>query len=133
MRIEPYLSFNGNCQEAFEFYKDIFGGRIENIQIYADKKIDIPEHYRAKWQHAELQHKRFTLLGYDAAPDTPLTDGTNMQLGVDMDSAAEAESCFNKLAKGGQVHTPFQKTSWGSQYGRCTDKYGINWMINYKK
>tara|TARA_R110002050_G_scaffold98419_1_gene204611 strand:- start:358 stop:759 length:402 start_codon:yes stop_codon:yes gene_type:complete len=132
MRIEAYLAFKGNCQEAFNFYKDIFGGEIKNIETYEDKAIDIPDIYRAKWQHAELLGKNFTILGYDASPDTPLTDGTNMHLGVDMDSADEAKNTFEQLSKAGKVHTSFQKTSWGAQYGRCTDKYGINWMINYK-
>ncbi len=133
MRIEAYLAFKGNCREAFHFYKEIFGGEIKNVETYEDKEIDIPENYRTKWQHAELRGKNFTLLGYDAAPDTPLTDGTNFHLGVDMDTKEEAKSAFEKLTKSGKVHTSFQKTSWGAHYGRGTDKYGISWMINYKK
>lgn len=133
MRIEAYLAFKGQCQEAFNFYKDIFGGEIKNTETYEDKKMDIPGDYRNKWQHAELKGKNFTILGYDASPDTPLTDGTNMHLGVDMDSEEEARSAFDRLSKEGQVNTSFQKTSWGAHYGRCTDKYGIGWMINYKE
>ncbi|MAP81349.1 MAG: hypothetical protein CL526_09705 [Aequorivita sp.] len=133
MRIEAYLAFRGNCQEAFNFYQAIFGGEIKNIETYENKAIDIPENYRTKWQHAELRSNSFTILGYDASPDTPLTDGTNMHLGVDMDTAENAKSTFETLAKGGKIHTSFQKTSWGAQYGRCTDKYGINWMINFKE
>lgn len=133
MRIEAYLAYRGTCREAFHFYQEIFGGEIKNIETYENKEIDIPENYRTKWQHAELRGKNFTILGYDAAPDTPLTDGTNINLGVDMDTEAEAESVFNELSKSGKVHTSFQKTSWGAFYGRCTDKYGIGWMINYKK
>ena len=133
MRIEAYLAFKGNCQEAFNFYKGIFGGEIKNTETYEDKDIDIPGNYRSKWQHAELKGKNFTILGYDASPDTPLTDGTNMHLGVDMDTADSAKTAFDDLSKGGQVHTPFQETSWGALYGRCTDKFGISWMINYKE
>ncbi|MBT0608363.1 VOC family protein [Aequorivita echinoideorum] len=133
MRIEPYLSFRGNCQEAFSYYQDLFGGEIKNKETYEGKDVDIPESFRKKWQHAELHGKGFVILGYDAAPDTPLTDGTNMQLGVDMDSEEEAKNVFEDLSKGGKVHARFQKTSWGAHYGRCTDQYGINWMINYKK
>ena len=133
MRIEAYLAFRGSCQEAFNFYKDIFGGEIKNTETYEDKEIDIPGNYRSKWQHAEFRGKNFTILGYDAAPDTPLTDGTNIHLGVDMDSAESAESAFDQLSKGGRVHTSFQETSWGAHYGRCTDKYGISWMINFKE
>lgn len=133
MRIEAYLSFRGQCQEALNHYKEIFGGDIGNIETYENKKIDIPENYRTKWQHAELKGKNFTILGYDAAPDTPLTDGNNMHLGVDMDSEGSAKFAFTELSKGGQIHTNFQKTSWGAYYGRCTDRYGINWMVNFKE
>lgn len=133
MRIEAYLSYRGNCQQAFNFYKEIFGGEIKNTETYEDKEIDIPENYRKKWQHAELRGKNFTILGYDASPDTPLNEGSNMHLGVDMDSEEDAKNAFDELSQGGQVHTHFQKTSWGAFYGRCTDKYGIGWMINYKK
>ncbi|SRX54295.1 VOC family protein [Aequorivita sp. CIP111184] len=133
MRIEPYLSFRGNCKEAFHFYQEIFGGEIHNTETYENKEIDIPENYRKKWQHAELKNKNFILLGYDAAPDTPLSEGTTLQLGVDVDSEDEGREVFESLSKRGQVHTSFQKTSWGAHYGRCTDQYGINWMINYKK
>lgn len=133
MRIEPYLSFNGNCQEAFNFYKELFGGTIENKETYENKEIDIPENYRKKWQHAEFKGKNFVLLGYDAAPDTPLTDGTNMHLGVDLDTEEQAREIFGRLSQKGKVHTSFQKTSWGAHYGRCTDQFGINWMINFKK
>jgi PhnB protein len=56
-----------------------------------------------------------------------------MHLGVDMDTEDAAKAAFDKLSKSGQVHTNFQETSWGAKYSRCTDKYGINWMINFKK
>ncbi|WGF92023.1 VOC family protein [Aequorivita marisscotiae] len=133
MRIEANLAFSGNCREAFNFYQEIFGGEIKNTETYENNEIDIPDNYRNKWQHAELKGKNFTLLGYDASPDTPLTDGTNIHLGVDMDTENEAKEAFEKLASSGKIHTSFQKTSWGAQYGRCTDKFGIGWMINYKK
>lgn len=109
MRIEPYLSFRGNCQEAFHFYQEIFGGEIKNKETYEDKEIDIPENYRKKWQHAELKGSNFVVLGYDAAPDTPLTDGNNMQLGVDLDTEEKAREAFETLSKSGKVHTSFQK------------------------
>ncbi len=133
MRIEAYLAYKGNCQQAFNFYQNIFGGDIKNVETYEDKKIDIPDNYRSKWQHAELKSNNFTIMGYDASPDTPLNDRTNIHLGVDMDTEESAKTAFDKISAGGQVHTNFQKTSWGAHYGRCTDKFGIGWMVNYKK
>lgn len=132
MKIQSYLTFTGECQQALNFYKNIFGGTIHNRETYEDKEIDIPENYRDKLQHAELKGNGFHIMAYDAAPDTPVTNGTNVQLGVDLNDEKEAEDTFNQLSKGGKVHTPFQKTSWGALYGRCTDQFGINWMVNCK-
>lgn len=132
MKIQSYLSFKGQCQEALSFYQTIFGGEIINKQTYEDKKIDIPEHYRTKLQHAELKGKGFHIMGYDASPDTPVTDGTNIQMSADLENEEKGKELFKALGKGGKVHTEFQKTSWGAYYGRITDQYGINWMINAK-
>lgn len=82
MKIQAYLSFNGQCQQAFDFYQSLFGGEIINRQTYEDQKIDIPEQYRNKMQHAELKGKGFHIMGYDASPDTPITNGTNVQMSI---------------------------------------------------
>jgi PhnB protein len=132
MKIQSYLSFKGQCQEALDFYQSIFGGQVINRHTYEDKKMDIPEHYRTKLQHAELKGDGFHIMGYDASPDTPVTDGTNIQMSIDLDTADKAKDLFHSLSKGGKVHTEFQKTTWGAHYGRITDQYGINWMINAK-
>lgn len=133
MKIQSYLSFKGNCQEAFNFYQKIFGGEIINKETYDNKEIDIPEHYRQKLQHVELKGKGFHFMGYDAAPDTPLTTGTNIQMSIDVISKSEADEIFNALSKLGKVHTPLQDTSWDAYYGRCSDQYNIDWMINCKQ
>ncbi len=133
MKIQAYLAFKGNCQEALNFYKNIFGGEIINRQTYEGKSIDIPASYRDKLQHAELKGKGFHFMAYDAAPDTPLTSGSNMQMSIDLSSEEETEKIFNKLSASGRVHTPLQDTSWGAYYGHCSDQFDIQWMVNYKK
>lgn len=132
MQIQSYLSFKGECQNAFNYYKSIFGGEIMNRQTYENSDLDIPGHYKNKLQHAELKGKGFHIMGYDASPDTPITDGTNIQMSVDLENEEKGKSLFNELANGGKVHTPFQKIAWGAYYGRITDQFGINWMINAK-
>ncbi len=132
MKIQSYLSFNGNCQEAFNFYQKIFGGEIINKETYENKEVDIPDHYRNKLQHAELKGKGFHFMGYDASPDTPLTSGTNIQMSVDVETKSEVDEIFDALSKSGRVHTPLQETSWNAYYGRCSDQYNIDWMINCK-
>lgn len=132
MKIQAYLSFSGQCQEAFDFYKSIFGGEIINRQTYEDQKMDIPEHYRNKLQHAELKGNGFHIMGYDASPDTPITDGTNIQMSVDLGDKEKGEDFFKKITRKGKIQTEYQKTSWGAYYGRVTDQFGINWMVNAK-
>ncbi len=133
MKIQAYLSFKGQCQEALNFYQSIFGGKIENKQTYEGKEIDIPENYRKNLQHAELKGKGFHFMAYDAAPDTALTSGTTVQMSIDLDTKEEAKKVFDALSSSGRIHTPFQETSWDAYYGRCTDQYDVNWMINCAK
>jgi PhnB protein len=132
MKLQPYLSFNGNCQEAFNFYKNIFSGNLQNKETWEGKSVDIPEDYRDKIQHIELAAKGVFIMGYDATPDTPLNNGNNICLSVDLDSRKEAEDLFNSLSKGGKIHTPMQESTWDSYYGRCSDQFNIMWMINAK-
>ena len=132
MKIQAYLSFKGNCQKALDYYQSIFGGKIVNRQDYSDEKIDIPEHYRNKLQHAELKGDGFHIMAYDASPDTPITDGTNIQMSIDLENEEKAKNVFHDLANQGKIQTEFQKTNWGAHYGRVTDQFGINWMINAK-
>ncbi|MGY8913920.1 MAG: VOC family protein [Flavobacteriales bacterium] len=131
MKVQSYLAFNGNCQEALNFYGDLFNAEVENRITYEDKKIDVPSSFRQKLQHAELKGKGVHFMAYDASPDTPINHGNQVHMSVDLQDADEAESLFNELSKGGQVHHNFREREWG-HYGRCTDRFGINWMVNAK-
>ncbi len=131
MKVQSYLAFNGNCQEALNFYGDLFSAEVTNRVTYEDKKIDVPSSFRQKLQHAELKGKGVHFMAYDASPDTPINHGNQIHMSVDVQDSDEAESLFNELSKGGQVHHNFREREWG-HYGRCTDRYGINWMVNAK-
>lgn len=130
MKIQAYLTFNGNCQEALNFYGDLFDAKIQNRQTYEDQKIDIPSSYREKLQHAELKGNGVHFMAYDAAPDTPINHGNQIHMSIDSDSKNDGEQLFDKLSKGGQVHHNYREREWG-YFGRCTDKFGINWMVNF--
>ncbi len=130
--VQPYLTFRGNCQEALNFYQNCFGGQIKNKDTYEGKEIDIPGDYRNKLQHAELEGKGIHIMAYDAAPDTPLTEGNQVQLSVDLESKEETDELFEKLSAGGQVVTQLQETSWNAYYGRLRDQFGVTWMLNYQ-
>lgn len=130
MRVQAYLAFNGNCKEALDFYADLFDATIKNKQTYEDKKIDIPESYRQKLQHAELSGNGVSFMAYDAAPDTPINHGNQVHMSVDVDDKNKARELFETLASNGKVHHEFKERQWG-YFGRCTDRFGINWMVNY--
>lgn len=132
MKVQAYIAFNGNCQQALDFYGDLFNADVTNRQTYEDKKIDVPASFRKKLQHAELKGKGIHLMAYDAAPDTPINHGNQIHMSVDSQNKQEAEEVFNTLSKEGQVHHNFQEREWG-YFGRCTDKFGINWMVNATK
>lgn len=129
MKVQAYLAFDGNCQEALNFYGDLFNAQVENKITYEDKKIDVPQSFRKKLQHAELKGKGVHFMGYDASPDTSLTKGSNVHISVDLNDEGEAESIFKSLCNGGLLHEDFSEREWG-YFGRCTDKFGINWMVN---
>ncbi|HAI41677.1 MAG TPA: VOC family protein [Maribacter sp.] len=132
MKIQAYLAFNGNCQEALNFYANLFSADIKNKQTYEDKKIDVPSSYRGKLQHAELKGKGVHFMAYDASPDTPLNNGNQINMSVDVDNLDEGKQLFNDLSSGGQVHHEFRERELG-HFGRCTDRFGIGWMVNVDK
>lgn len=131
MNVQAYLAFNGNCQEALNFYSNLFDAKVVNTQSYENKEMDIPENYRQKLQHAELKGNNIHFMAYDAAPDTPINHGNQVHMSIDADSIDEAENLFSSLANEGKVHHDFKEREWG-HFGRCTDKFGINWMVNCK-
>lgn len=132
MNVQAYLAFNGNCQEALNFYSEIFNAEIKNRQTYQDRKIDVPASFRQKLQHAELKGKGLHFMAYDASPDTPINNGNQIHMSVDLDNLEDAEDIFDKLSQGGQIHHTFREREWG-HFGRCTDKFGIGWMVNCNK
>ncbi|MBP1839486.1 VOC family protein [Formosa algae] len=129
MNVQAYLAFKGNCLQALNFYSDVFNAKIINKQTYKDSKIDVPLTYLDKLQHAELKGKGIHVMAYDASPDTPINHGNQIHMSVDLNTKDEAESVFETLSENGQVHHDFREREWG-YYGRCTDEYGINWMVN---
>ncbi|WP_225037043.1 VOC family protein [Winogradskyella sp. SM1960] len=132
MKIQAYLSFKGNCQEALKFYGDLFDAKIVNRQTYEDKKIDVPSSYANKLQHAELKGKNIHFMAYDASPDTPLNSGNQCHMSIEASDNNEGKTLFESLSKGGKVHHNYREREWG-YFGRCTDKFGIDWMVNHNQ
>ena len=135
MNLDIYLHFDSNCREAFDFYRSVFGGEFEIIQTFADGPADmgIPEAERDNIMHVSLPIGGSVLMGSDA-PSTfgpPPVFGSNFSVTVSADSRAEADALFASLSDGGAVSMPMADMFWGSYFGACADKFGVNWQISY--
>lgn len=140
MLLNPYLNFAGNCEEAFHFYKTIFGGDFGHVSRFKDMPpqpgVNLPPSVGEKIMHISLPiGKGNALMGSDAGGDwaPKLVVGNNITMSITADSKAEADRIFNALAKGGNVTMPLADAFWGDYFGMCTDKFGINWMMSFSK
>ena len=128
--LNPYLSFRDNAREAMEFYRDVFGGDLEvsTFGEYGDSSA--PE--ANLLMHAQLKTPSgFTLMGADSPPGmdhTPPSSGITCSLSGD--DADELSGYWAKLSDGGQVRMQLEKQMWGDEFGMCTDRFGVPWMIN---
>lgn len=131
MQFNPYLSFNGQCEEAFRFYQQVLGGEIAAMLRYGETPMSehTPPEWRSKIAHARLIVGREVLMASDAPPDRyePMK-GISVTLGID--DPAEAERVFHALAAGGTVMMPIEQTFWAIRFGMLTDRFGTPWMIN---
>lgn len=134
--INPYLTFKGNCEEAFNFYLDVFGGEFAHFSRYSDMPSEeaLPKDEAEKVMHVSLPiSKETVLMGSDGSEafGNVNTVGDNFSISINAESEDEAKLFFNSLSEGGKVKMPLEKTFWGSLFGMFTDKFGINWMVNY--
>jgi PhnB protein len=131
--INPYLSFNGNCEEAFNFYQSVFGGEFESFQRFKEAPSEgQPPGEGEKIIHVSLPIGHgTTLMGNDRpAAMGKVTKGDNFSISIQTESDEETDRLFNGLSAGGQVSLPLQQAFWGARFGMLTDKFGIQWMVN---
>ena len=133
MLLNTYLTFDGNCREAFEFYRSVFGGEFEVIQSFADgpPEMAVPDEVKDQVMHVSLPVGTSTLMGSDRGPgNPPVNTGSNFSISISPDSRDEADTLFSRLSDGGSVSMPMQDMFWGAYFGTCEDRFGISWMIN---
>lgn len=142
----PYLNFNGNTEEAFDFYKSVFGGEFLGVVRFRDfdpgledpppemEGMAVPEEELDKIAHIALPlGNANVLMGTDALESwgQSLTLGNNFYITIEAESGEEAERVFDALSAGGRVEMPLQKTAWAEKYGSCADRFGVQWQVNY--
>jgi PhnB protein len=134
--LTAYVSFNGNTEEVFNFYKTALDGKIVNLQRFGDAPngAQMPEADRNKVMHIALEAPHgVSLMGNDHIDfmGEKLVAGNNFSLSLHPDSEVLADQLFNNLSAGGKVTVPMSKAPWGDYFGMFTDKFGIKWMINH--
>lgn len=135
-QINPHYNFNGNAEEAFNFYKSVFGGEFKNIVRFKDLASDefqVAEHEANKIMHIALPIGKSMLMGNDVPEFMGRTNENEnrSKIVITAESKAEADNLFNGLSAGGQVEMPMGDSPWGSYFGMFRDKYGIEWMIDF--
>lgn len=141
--VNIYFNFEGKTEEAFNFYKSIFGGEfqggimrfrdfppmegMEDMPPLKEEEMDLVGHV------ALPITEQVTLMGTDVTSNMPekLVIGNNINITLEVDSAAKAESLFSKLSEGGRVIMPLTEMFWAEKYGACVDKFGIHWQVNF--
>ncbi|MEP6787819.1 MAG: VOC family protein [Acidobacteriota bacterium] len=133
--INPYLNFNGNCEEAMEFYRSVFGGEYTTFSRFGDMDTGMPmdESEKDNILHASLPIGESYVLMASDCPSSMMTvtQGNAYSISIGAESEEDATRLFNGLSAGGNVTMPLQKTFWGAFFGMFVDKFGVNWMVNY--
>lgn len=134
--INPHFNFNGNAEEAFNFYKSVFGGEFATVMRFKDMASDefpVAEHEANKIMHIALPIGPNMLMGNDVPEMMGRTNENEnrSKISITAESKEEADKLFNGLSAGGQVEMPMDHSPWGSYFGMFRDKYGIEWMIDF--
>lgn len=136
-KVNVYLTFNGNCEEAFNFYKSVFGGDFMYIGRFGEmprqEGMTVSEEEKNLIMHVSLPVSKETILmGSDSSSYSgKVKFGNNFSISINADSREEADRFFNALSEGGKVTMPMNETFWGAYFGMFEDKFGINWMVNF--
>lgn len=136
-QLNPYLNFPGNTEEAFNFYKSVFGGEFSAVMRFGDTpgcdEMQISDDDKNKIMHISLPIGDNILMATDTLESMgqKFELGNNTHINVSPDSKQDADKFFNGLAEGGTVHMPIQDMFWGDYWGSLTDKFGVNWMVTF--
>jgi PhnB protein len=129
LSLEPYLFFKGNCREAMEFYKSVFGGELQVNEADPEQMGDMPnkDWFKGKIMHCSLKGP-VNLMASDSPTASDKTAKIELSLGGTDEAAMR--KVFDALAEGGHIKMPLEKQFWGDIYGQIADKYNVDWMMN---
>ena len=132
--INSYLTFNGNCREAMNFYKDCLGGELTLQTIGESPLADkMPPQMKECILHASLVKDSLVLMGSDMVGEKGLIKGNNVSLAINCSSDEEIQNFYEKLSAGGNKDHALEESFWGATFGDLTEKYGNHWLLNFEK
>ncbi|MBA4244155.1 MAG: VOC family protein [Pseudomonas sp.] len=131
MKIHAYLMFDGQCEAAFNYYAEVFGGQLEMMR-YADspEQMDVPAEYQQRVMHVCLTVGDQLLMASDTLPQYPHDGIKGCSISLQVDNVPEAERLYEALSKGGSVQMELQATFWATRFAMLADRFGVPWMIN---
>jgi PhnB protein len=132
MNIAPYIMFNGNCEEALNFYVKALNGEIKGLMRFEGSPAESMVADKQKVLHAMFQADQVFFMASDGT-EAGANNGGMVHLSLDFDNAEQEQKVFDALAEGGKITSPLQDTFWGATFGMLTDRFGVNWMFNYDK
>ncbi len=130
--LHTYLTFDGNCRQAMEFYAQCLGAELQMMR-FSEAPMDAPPGAKDRIMHARLVKGDVVLMASDSMPGMPLQQGNNFSLAFTCEAVAEAENLFGALGQKGKVLMPLQETFWAQRFGMVTDQFGVQWMFNVEK
>lgn len=137
MAVDVYLTFDGNCREAVEFYAEAFQTEEPQIMTFGEAPPNpgypLPEEAKDRIIHARLTIEGSNVMFSDTFPGSTVVNGNNITLAVVSKNLDGLKSAFHKLSEGGTVEMELQETFWSKCYGKLTDKFGIGWQISYEE
>ena len=129
-KLNPYLSFQDNTREAMEFYHTVFGGKLD-MRTFKEFHASQDPSEDNLIMHSVLEAENgITFMASDTPSRMEYRAGTNMSMSLSGDNEAELTAYFEKLSAGGMVTMPLEKAIWGDSFGMCTDKFGVQWLVN---
>ncbi len=133
----PYLNFKGNAEEAFTFYRQVFGGDFVSVirfRDFPDNSMGVAEAELDKIAHIALPlgpHNLLMATDVVSSWSRPFDRGNHCYISLEAESAGESDTLFSALSRDGTIEMPLQETEWAERYGICIDRFGVQWMVNY--
>lgn len=131
MRVDSYLFFDGNCEEAMNFYANALDGEVSSINRFSEGPMEVPDEAKNRVMHGTIEVGDTTIFFSDTMPDQQVALGNNFSMSIDCDSPEQQDKHYAAISEGGDAVMPVEETFWGARFGMCIDKYGVSWMFSY--